>query len=241
MKLTMHKSFLIKNFLRLMLTMPMQTTTHNLPGMLCSIEGIDGSGKTTVIKHLQQLFSETSIDPVFTKEPGGTELGQQLRHMILNQTVKFTPTAEFLLFAANRAQHFATIIIPNLEHSKLVISDRMADSSLAYQGYVKGVDLAFIAATNTTCMQNIAPDLVFYLRIDSQTALSRIKTSRNMPDKFEETVLPKIEQLLAGFETVFQNQDNVVVLDASMPAQDVAQKIFTIINDYYQKKINSHA
>lgn len=210
--------------------------SHNYPGTLCVIEGIDGSGKTTVINNLQKLFQTNAIQPIFTKEPGATQLGIQIRHMLLEQTTPMCPKAEFLLFAADRAQHFETTIIPNLKQGNFIISDRMADSSLAYQGYVKGIDLDMIKTINSWCMDNITPDLVFYLSIDAKTSLDRIKASRGIPNKFEETIVAKITQLIYGFETIFQNRSNVIIINALLPADQVAQQIFEHILIYHTQK-----
>jgi len=203
--------------------------THNYPGLLCAIEGIDGSGKTTVIQNLQTLFDQTNIDILITKEPGATQLGKQIRHILLEQTSPTCSKAEFLLFAADRAQHFETVIIPHLQKGTLIISDRMSDSSLAYQGYVKGVDLSMINTVNSWCMQEIQPDIVFYLRIDAPTAIDRIKNSRGLPNKFEETILEKMQLLINGFETIIAQRSNVIILDANTDPEFLTQKIFDII------------
>jgi len=205
------------------------TVTHNYPGLLCVIEGIDGSGKTTVVQNLQTLFDQTNIDTLITKEPGATQLGKQIRHILLEQTSPTCAKAEFLLFAADRAQHFETVITAHLQKGSLIISDRMSDSSLAYQGYVKGVDLSMISAVNRWCMQDIQPDIVFYLRIDAQTAIDRIKNSRGLPNKFEETILAKMQTLINGFETILAQRSNVIILDANTDPEILTQKIFEII------------
>lgn len=205
------------------------TVTHDYPGLLCVIEGIDGSGKTTIVANLKTRFQQTNINTLITKEPGATSLGQQIRSILLEQTSPSCSKAEFLLFAADRAQHFETVIIPNLQNGNLIISDRMSDSSLAYQGYVKGVDLNMIQTINSWCMQQIEPDIVFYLRIDAQTALNRIKQSRGLPNKFEETILGKIQLLINGFETILAKRSNVIILDATTDIETLTQKIFEII------------
>src|SRR3972149_5899470 len=123
--------------------------------MLITLEGIDGSGKSTLAKKM----ADTLHNVVLTKEPGGSALGKKLREILQMQPVPITPIAEFLLFAADRAQHFDEVVIPALEQNKIVISDRMADSSLVYQGYGRGINMENIKLVNKWVMQDITPDI----------------------------------------------------------------------------------
>src|SRR5690348_7272425 len=117
---------------------------HQFPGMLITIEGIDGAGKSSLIQHLIPLLTPLVPAIKATKEPGGSQLGVELRRLLQYPTTPIAPRAEYLLFAADRAQHFHDVVIPALKEGALVISDRMSDSSLAYQGYGRGHDLTII-------------------------------------------------------------------------------------------------
>ena len=132
-------------------------------GLLITIEGIDGSGKSTLAKNLT-TYLQREYETVLTKEPGGSALGKQLRTLLQTQPVPITPLAEYLLFAADRAQHFHEVIIPNLKKGRIIISDRMADSSIVYQGYGRGLDREKIKYVNQWAMQGVQPDITFYVQ-----------------------------------------------------------------------------
>ena len=200
------------------------------PGRLYSIEGIDGAGKTTLLQALQKKFEQHNIKVLFTREPGATELGQKIRTLLVHDTSVKSSIAEYLLFAADRAQHFAEKIIPALQAGTIVISDRMADSSLAYQGYVKGVNRDMIQKINAWCMQNIEPDLVIYLRITPEQAKHRILTTRGQQTKFEQEYFDRMQILFDAFESIFKNRSNVVVIDAMQDPEIIVQQVFDLIN-----------
>ena len=139
-------------------------TAHIHPkGLLCVLEGIDGSGKSSLLQSISAQLKE-SCPIITTKEPGGTNLGRHLRAIIQDQPTPLIASAEFLLFAADRAQHFSELIIPHLERNFIVLADRMADSSLVYQGHGKNLDISTLKMINQWAMQNIQPDIVFYVK-----------------------------------------------------------------------------
>ncbi len=212
----------------------------NLPGILCTIEGVDGSGKTTLLKKLEQRFTQENISVFFTKEPGATQIGKQLRSIILNKETPLCPFAEFLLFAADRAQHFQEFIIPKLTNGALIISDRMADSSVVYQGYLKEIDLNKITTINNWCMQNMQPDLVFYLQITARDAQERIQAIRGLSDKFEEELLIHLDKLVYAFDTLFKDRDNVIIINALDDADIIADFVYKKIMDLYLNKEKSY-
>jgi dTMP kinase len=209
---------------------------NNLPGILCTIEGIDGSGKTTLLKKLEQRFRQENISVFLTKEPGATQVGKQLRSIILDKETPLCPFAEFLLFAADRAQHFQEFIIPKLTDGALIISDRMADSSVVYQGYLKGIDLNKITTINNWCMQNIQPDLIFYLQITAHDAQERIQAIRGLSDKFEEELLMHLDKLVYAFDTLFKDKGNVITVNALDDTDTIADFVYKKIMNLYLKK-----
>src|SRR5260221_10572571 len=148
---------------------------HLRKGILIAIEGIDGSGKSTLAHNVSIALSEQGFDTTLTKEPGASELGKEIRKLIQTQIIPLTPKAEYLLFAADRAQHFAELIIPSLEQKKLIISDRMSDSSLTYQGFGNGLDLEMIKTINNWTMSAIIPDITIFVRVPVELALDRAK------------------------------------------------------------------
>lgn len=203
-------------------------------GLLISIEGIDGSGKTTLAHSLTTLLCNESFSVVLTKEPGGTHLGKTIRELVQKQETPLQPQAEFLLFAADRAQHYAEVIIPSLEEKMLVISDRLGDSSLAYQGYGRGLDREFITRVNAWIMNEVHPDITFYVRIPVHTALERIKQTREL-SAFEKKV-SFLEAVAHGFEEIYKNKDNCIILDGTQSQKILCDSALTEIKKWIHKK-----
>lgn len=195
-------------------------------GLLISIEGIDGSGKSSLAKNVSQKLSNYPI--ITTKEPGGTPLGEKIRSILLQTDAVMCAKAEFLLFAASRAEHFEKLVIPALKDGSIVISDRMADSSLVYQGYARGLDIATIDSVNTWAMNDVKPNLTFYLKLSVEKALERIK-KRNLALTSFEQEEAFIHKTLDGFETLFKNQNNVVILDATESPETLANQAIETI------------
>jgi len=181
-------------------------------GLLITAEGIDGSGKSVLCKGLEQELSQ-SYEVLLTKEPGDTPLGKGLRTTLLQKDVPVCDKAEFLLFATDRAQHFCQVVLPALSKNKIVISDRMADSSLVYQGYGRNLDLEMLTTINEWAMNNRQPDLVFYLKIDAQKAYQRM-AERNVPLNSFEKEVAFMHKLSEGFDTLVAPRKNVITLDA---------------------------
>ncbi|HLE76609.1 MAG TPA: dTMP kinase, partial [Gammaproteobacteria bacterium] len=189
--------------------------------MLICIEGIDGSGKSTLAKQLAALLQKDGRTVVLTKEPGGSALGKQLRTILQTQPVPINPISEFLLFAADRAQHVKEVIKPALAQGAIVITDRMGDSSLVYQGYGRGIDTTMIQTVNAWALQGIAPDLTLYVKIDGTTAAQRIK-KRGALSAFEKEQNDFTERLIAGFNELYRNRTDVITLDGTQSPEQVA-------------------
>src|SRR4030095_5704037 len=172
---------------------------RHLPrGILIALEGIDGSGKTTLAHNLFTLLQEKHFNVILTREPGATALGKEVRELIHHQIIPLSGHAQYLLFAADRAQHFSEVIIPGLQEKKIIISDRMADSSLAYQCYGNGLDLEMVRTINAWTMNNISPDITIFVRVPVPVALERVNKRGNVSAyEKQETFLHNVAQ---GFE-----------------------------------------
>jgi dTMP kinase len=190
-------------------------------GKFITIEGIDGCGKSTLAENLTRALTKLGAPVILTKEPGGSELGKSLRKILQEQQSPVCEKAEYLMFAADRAQHFSQIINPALETGKTVISDRWCDSSVAYQGYGRGLDVEMIKTVNSWVTQNLKPDLIFYIRIDAQTAFDRIKKRNLELTAFEKEKIEFWKRVEHGYETIFMNKKNVVVLDGKMTQEEL--------------------
>lgn len=204
-------------------------------GILIALEGIDGSGKSTLAQSFASTLAHFPL--LITKEPGATSLGKQLREILQTQTNPLHPKAEYLLFAADRAQHFTDVIIPHLNKNYLVISDRMCDSSLVYQGFGRGLDCSMIATINTWAMDTIKPDLTFYLKIDPERALERIQKRHAKLTVFEQDRIHFTRKLLEGFDTLYKNRADVIQLDATQHTQQITQQATQALVSWIQQHL----
>ena len=201
---------------------------HQFPGTLITVEGIDGAGKSTVVAKLGSLLAAAGTTTVTTKEPGGSKLGGVLRQMLQYQEIPIAPRAEYLLFAADRAQHFHEVVIPALQKGSVVISDRMSDSSLAYQGFGRGHDLTIIKIINQWTMQGIEPDLTIYLKIPVSLAYERMHERGVQKTVFESEKREFLERVARGFDQIFATRSNVMMIDAT-------QEQATVVNQTYER------
>jgi dTMP kinase len=192
-------------------------------GVYITFEGIDGSGKSSAARFLYERISRVR-PALLTKEPGATELGKNLRTLLQLRTFNVTAEAEFLLFASDRAQHWQEHIKPALEKGMVVISDRSADSSLAYQGYGRGIDKAMIQQVNSWVMEGRTPDLTIYLKIDYETAMGRLK-DRHETTVFEREHKAFFDRISEGFDTIFAQRNNVITIDARCSQEEVQAMI----------------
>lgn len=205
-------------------------------GTLITIEGIDGAGKSVLLEKLTHQLKAHHFTVVVTKEPGGTNIGKMLKKVLLEEEKACDPRVEFLLFAADRAEHFQKLVIPALLRGDIVISDRMADSALAYQGYGRGVDPHFIKTVNSFAMHGLQPDITLYLRITPENAMRRYQ-KRGDQSIMEQEGKSFWERVLLGYETIAsENTHRVHVLDATAPAEAVANNAFSIIQKQLQAK-----
>ena len=210
---------------------PLMKKIHR--GYLIAIEGIDGAGKSSLMTAIAALLTQQQLPVLLTREPGGTPLGQQLRQILQHRQFPVCPTAEYLLFAADRAEHFNSIVLPNLAQNKIVISDRMGDSSLVYQGFGRGLPLEKLALINRWAMGERQPDLVLYLRLDPAVANQRIQQrvgqEAGQLSSFEQEQASFRQQVAQGFDTVFHNRPDVFTLDGAQAIHSLAQQAYNKI------------
>lgn len=198
-------------------------------GFLISVEGIDGSGKSLFSQSLFQALKDKNAKTLLTREPGGTALSDKIRDLIFSKDTPPCKKTEFLLFAASRAQHFYQFVLPALENHHIVISDRMADSSLVYQGYVQELSLDIIHAINAWTMNNREPDIIFYLKVSPETAYKRIM-QRNITLTCFEDNISVLEKAVLGFDTLVAQRKNVITLDGHQSPSYLISQALSYIN-----------
>lgn len=205
-------------------------------GILIAVEGIDGSGKTTFIKELEKLLND-SFSIKITKEPGDTELGKQLRRTLQTQQVPIIPKAEYLLFAADRAQHIYEVVKPALEQKKLVISDRMGDSSVVYQGYARELGPEIIDKINRWAMDQIEPHLIVFINISPCEAYRRIVQRKEELTAFEREQKDFMQKVAASYLDWFKKtKKHVLILDGNKSPQELAHETKDYLHEWLLKE-----
>jgi dTMP kinase len=193
-------------------------------GLFITFEGGEGCGKSTQSRLLLKKFEQQNIPAVLTHEPGGTALGNELREALKkNRGSSISPQAELFLVAASRAQLVAEIIRPALEDGKVVICDRFTYSTLVYQGYGRGLDLAAMEMVNNMATGNLNPDLIILLDISPEQGLAR---KRSLKDRFELEDLSFHRRVREGYLKMAAGPNRWLVIDASLPKAKIAEIIW---------------
>ena len=197
-------------------------------GLFITFEGIDGCGKTTQIELLKESLEEKGYTVLLTREPGAKGLGEKLREILLNYDGEVSSNCESFLFLADRAQHIDTIIKPAIDKGVIVLCDRHTDSTVAYQGYGRQLDLEQIYQLNKIATNGIIPDITFILDIDIDTSLQRIGKGR---DRMENSGREFFERVRKGYIEISEKEpQRVKLLQGNSPIKDIQNKI----SDYVQ-------
>jgi dTMP kinase len=194
-----------------------------------TIEGGEGSGKTTLIKRLKELFSEEDV--VVTREPGSTSLGEKIRQLLLEKDIKtpVSPYAELSLFLAARAQHIEDVIRPALNNKKIVICDRYNDSTIAYQGYARELGVEKVKDLCDFISQGVTPNVTFYLDIEPSMGLERIKAKKPY-DRIESEKILFHQKIREGFLQIAKEEPGRFhVIDATSSPEDVFSSVESLI------------
>lgn len=197
-----------------------------MTGLFITFEGLDGTGKTTQIHELERRLVEAGIAYIKTREPGGPRISEMVREIILDPKNKeMCFQAEALLYAASRAQHVSEIIKPALEEGKVVICDRYFDSTLAYQGYARELEIDDLYNINNFAMQNVKPDLTFLLDIPAHETTERINAKELDRLDLEEMDFKK--RVRAGFLKIASfEKERVMVINASLEIKEINEIIW---------------
>lgn len=192
--------------------------------MFISLEGIDGSGKSTQAKLLaEKLGAETLL----IREPGGTEAAERIRELLADPAVELDPFAELLLFLAARADLTARVILPALEAGRHVVADRFADSSVAYQGAARGLGVGETISLSDNASDGLWPDLTILLRVDPETGLGRAEGN----DRFESAGLELQRTVAGAYEEIAKiAADRVVVVDGDGSVEEIHARVMEVVS-----------
>lgn len=203
-----------------------------MKGYFITFEGVEGAGKSTQAKLLYQYLIDNGKEAILTKEPGGTKTGQKIRQILLEKTDEiFPPVAELMLYEADRNFHIHNLIKPSLQQGKYIICDRFTDSTLAYQGYARGLNINLIKQLNEIATEGIKPDITFLIDIPVEEGLKRIKQTRQA-DRIEDEDIQFHKKLREGFLKIAENEkDRIVVLNGLETPDNIFKKVIEILKN----------
>ncbi len=194
--------------------------------MFVSLEGVDGSGKSTQAKLLAEALGPGTT---LIREPGGTDAAERIRKLLADPGLELDPFAELLLFSAARADLLARVVRPALEGGGTVVADRFADSSVAYQGGARGIGTSHVLSLVDTTIDGLWPDLTIYLRIDPETGLGRAGGE----DRFEAEGLELQRAVAAAYEEIaIVATDRVVAIDAEGSVEEVHERVMSVVRNH---------
>ena len=203
-------------------------------GLFITFEGVEGAGKTTALSYIHNQLTEAGYQVIRTREPGGIEIAEKIRDVILNpEHTAMEARTEALLYAAARRQHLVERVLPALEEGKIVLCDRFIDSSLAYQGYARGLGIDEVYEMNRLAIGDAMPDLTILFRIDPVEGLKRIAANKDREQNrldlekidFHQKVFDAYEQLIDRFPNRIQP------IDASQPVEAVQNECLNLIKN----------
>jgi len=198
-------------------------------GLLITFEGPDGSGKSTQVEMLKKYLNSRGYEVVFTREPGGTFIGEKVRNIILdNKNENMNPMCEALLYAASRAQLVSEVIKPALKAGKMVICDRFVHSSIVYQGIARNLGIDKIKGINDAALGGLEADLIFMLNISFEEGLKR-KADQKEFDRLENSGDEFHRKVFKGYEFISKNYDNISNIDARKSENCIHEEIIDIL------------
>ena len=203
-------------------------------GFLVSLEGPEGAGKTSVLEALIPVLEDRGVEVLTTREPGGVLIGEKIREVILDPShTEMDPKTELLLYIASRRQHLVEKVLPALAAGKLVIMDRFIDSSVAYQGFGRGLDIDAIDWLNEFATDGLKPDLTIYFDIEVEEGLARIAANSNREvNRLDMEGLDLHRKVRQGYLTLIEREGNrIEKIDASLPLDQVIENTQQLLFD----------
>lgn len=206
------------------------TENDDTRGFLISFEGSEGSGKSTQVSRIANRFEDAGYDVVVTREPGGTPIGEEIRHILMHSGdgTTMTPEAELLLFAASRAQLVRELILPALETGKIVLCDRFMDSTTVYQGVARNIQSEPVHLINTFAVGDLKPDVTVVIDLDAEVGMQRIRHRANdLPDRMEEENIEFYQKVRHGYLMLAKAMpERFVICDGALPREELEETVW---------------
>lgn len=207
-----------------------------MKGIFVTFEGPDGSGKTTQVNLLKEYFNSLGYEVLITREPGGTNISEKIRKLILDpENKEMGAVCEALLYAASRAQHMHEVIIPALNLGKMVICDRFVDSSIVYQGYARGLGDEMVGNINEYAIQGRTPDRTFLITIPPEVGIKR-KNSDGALDRLEQEDIQFHKKVYEGYNRLKGKYDRIMHIDGTQDINKIQDIIREDINKIIKKE-----
>jgi dTMP kinase len=199
--------------------------------MFITFEGLDGSGKSTQCKKLVSALEVKGHGVLLTREPGGTAFAEKIRNLLLENGGIPDPLTEYLLFTAARVDHVNKVIKPGLEGGKIVICDRFYDSSVIYQGVLKGLDLGVMEDIYNAAIGNFTPDLTIFIDISPELAIKRSASRAEVDNHYDKIKLKKLSKMREGYINLCQKtHERSVIIEGDRCENDVFEQIYEIVS-----------
>lgn len=206
-------------------------------GVFITLEGCEGAGKTTQIKRIEEYLNKNNISYISTREPGGIKISEKIRELILNkENTTMDERTEALLYAASRRQHLMEKVIPALKDGKVVICDRFIDSSLAYQGFARGIGVEEVLLINNFAIEGYMPDLTIYLDIDPELGLKRVKNRNEELNRLDLESLEFHNKVRHGYLKLLELYPNRI---RKVSAEECEDKVFSSIKELIENSIKT--
>ena len=201
-----------------------------MKGYFITLEGPDGSGKSTVAEIICDKLKADGYEVVHTREPGGIAISEDIRNIILDpKNTMMDAKTEALLYAASRRQHLVEKVLPAVKQGKIVICERFVDSSLAYQGFGRRIGMDEVLSINLFAIDNTYPDMTIYLDVDEQVGLDRLK-DRAFKDRLDQESIDFHHRVKQGYKEVLNRfKDRISIIDASQPLDNVVDDTYNLI------------
>lgn len=211
-------------------------------GILITLEGPEGAGKTTILQEILPILTQAGAAILTTREPGGIRIAESIREIILApENTAIDGKTELLLFAAARRQHLNEKVRPALAEGKIVMIDRFIDSSVAYQGYARGIDVADVEAINRFATDGLLPDLTLYFDVDTEVGLARVMTGDREVNRLDLEAQEMHQKVRAGYQAIAKaHPERIVTIDASQALDQVVAATLVALQTRFPEIFDGH-